>query len=537
MYTVLLDGNVLHDPRLEPEYILVSATLTEEDNAPAKFEFVMSYKHWGYNRIERMKSLIEVYKDSTLIFRGRPRDDSKDFDNSKTVVCESGLAYLYDSVVRPYAYNGTLSGYLTSMLASHNSQVDTNRKIQLGTVTVTDPDDYITHASTKYPNTFEELMEKCVKLLSGHFITRYSGSVTYLDYLVDSTAISLQTIELGSNLLDLWQENRSAELYTAIIPLGAKIEPEEGEESEADGRVTIKSVNSGKDYLYNQDAVDTYGWIFATQYWDNVYEPSSLKTKGTERLGELVSGWSSIEVTALDLSLMDKSIDDFRFFEYVQITSEPHGVDTKALIRQKTTDLLSPENSRIVVGKEKQGMTNFVSNAGKRIETIENNYVINEQMTNVIDEVHNVQSIIAQMPDEIVLSVKDTYVRRDEYNGLFATASETMIEQTATAINLKFKEAKEYTDEKQSVNQEQFDESSKYIRFVDGKIEIGKSDSPMTIQISNSRMSFRDNGPEVAHISNQTLWIKDADIDNSLAIGSLIFTNRSNNHLSLIKGA
>jgi hypothetical protein len=536
----MLDGYIIHDPRLEPAFTLSSAVLTEEDNTPAKFEFVMPYGHVGYNNIVKMKSLIEVYKDGALLFSGRPRDDSRDFDNSKTVTCEGDLSYFYDSVVRPYAYNGTVEGYLEALLDSHNEQVDADRQIQLGELTAADPDDYITRSSSAYPDTFAELIDKCVEEMGGHFLTRHEEGVTWLDYLADSTSLSLQTIELGSNLLDLWQENRSAELYTAIIPLGARIKAEEGEDDEADvdKRVTIESVNDSKDYLYNQDAVDAYGWIFATQYWNDVYEPSDLKTKGAARLSELITGWSSLEVTAFDLSLIDKSMDDFRFFDYVQITSEPHGVDTKALIRQKTTDLLSPENSKLVVGKEKKGMTDFVSNAGRRVETIERNYVVNEQITNVVNDVHNVSSIIAQMPDSIIASVNEQYMRQTERQEIIDEMS-AQLSLTADELLVKFGNLETTVTDQDTNTQAQFNESSNYLRFdgATGEVEIGKSGNPMVVRIGNDQMTFYDNETPVAYISDNKLWITEADIDQSLQIGSLVFINRVNNHLSLVKGA
>ena len=51
---------------------------------------------------------------------------------------------------------------------------------------------------------------------------------------------------------------------TALIPLGAKLKDEEG--NETGERLTIKSVNNNVDYVYNAEAVAQYGYIFTTKH-------------------------------------------------------------------------------------------------------------------------------------------------------------------------------------------------------------------------------------------------------------------------------
>ena len=65
-------------------------------------------------------------------------------------------------------------------------------------------------------------------------------------------------------------------------------------------------------------------------------------------------------------------------------------------------------------------------------------------------------------------------------------------------------------------------------------MEIGKTDSPFGVSISNEKMSFTENNAEIAYISNQEMLITDANITNSLKIGHYKFIPRSNGNLSLI---
>ena len=66
-------------------------------------------------------------------------------------------------------------------------------------------------------------------------------------------------IKLGENLLDLNKEIKGQDNVTALIPYGAKLG------NDTDERLTIAAVNGGIDYVFNQDAVDAYGWMFATK--------------------------------------------------------------------------------------------------------------------------------------------------------------------------------------------------------------------------------------------------------------------------------
>ena len=89
--------------------------------------------------------------------------------------------------------------------------------------------------------------------------------------------------------MDLKRETKGADIATAIIPLGAK---EEGREN----RLTIASVNNNVDYVYNQEAVERYGWIFKTNTWDDVTEPENLLTKGKAFLNEQMPASASSSI-------------------------------------------------------------------------------------------------------------------------------------------------------------------------------------------------------------------------------------------------
>ena len=59
-----------------------------------------------------------------------------------------------------------------------------------------------------------------------------------------------------------------------------------------------------------------------------------------------------------------------------------------------------------------------------------------------------------------------------------------------------------------------------YIRFKGALIELGKVGNAFTAELSNEKLSFKENGQEIAFISNQALVITNAEIRNRLSLGT-----------------
>ncbi|MDR3304963.1 MAG: hypothetical protein LBS85_02870, partial [Clostridiales Family XIII bacterium] len=213
MYTVMMDGYTIHDLRADG-LALESPVLVQEDNLAASFKFTIRPSHPRYLFLRRLSSVVEVFRDGVRLFRGRPIKDDRGWENEKEVLCEGELAFLNDSVQRPYRFNGSVEEYLTLLIDTHNGQMPAEKQFALRDVTVTDPNDYITRASSDYPSVFRELQDKLVKLLGGHIVLERVGGVTYMDYLDDIPYESLQTIEFGVNLLDFSEAVRADEIAT-----------------------------------------------------------------------------------------------------------------------------------------------------------------------------------------------------------------------------------------------------------------------------------------------------------------------------------
>ena len=347
MYTVYCDGSLLYDSRVE-ELELFDKKLILEVNTTGAFDFKIYPSHPMYNAIKRLKSVIEVYQDSHLLFRGRVLDDEADFYNAKTILCEGDLAFFNDSVIRSFNYGGSVTDFVEKIINEHNSQVNVANQFTLGDVTVTDPNDYITRSSITAMSSWEAITSRLLDLLGGYIMVRRENNVNYIDYLEDSEYRSLQEIKLGENLLDLKKEIKGQDIITALIPYGTRLEDEEG--NETDERLTIESVNGGVDYVFDQEAVDEYGWIFDTATWDDVTVAQNLLTKANQELAKQRDLQVSIEVNAVDLSMTSDEFDEFRIFEYVKVDSPSHLLEDWMLISKLDIDMENPANNKLTLG-------------------------------------------------------------------------------------------------------------------------------------------------------------------------------------------
>ena len=240
-----------------------------------------------------------------------------------------------------------------------------------------------------YETTWDILNTRLLGTLGGYLWVRHEPDGVYLDYLADFPYTSDQRIVFGENLLDYAQTRSGDEIITALLPLGAKLTDSEGKTTEE--RLTIVSVNDSKDYVYDQEAVDQYGWILGTQTWDDVTEPGNLKQKALDALNEQVKTVATIEMSAADLSQMDASFDDFRIGQYVFVDSPPHGMDgEKFLVEKMSLRLDDPAQNKLTFGRVYATFTEesnkdhqAVSDLIHRTETIESDYVTNDTITSI----------------------------------------------------------------------------------------------------------------------------------------------------------
>jgi len=363
MYRVYSDGLLLYHSKLDSLKIF-NPSVELEVNKTGSFLFNIYPDHPRYSLIKKLKSIITVYQDDYLLFRGRVLDDEVGWHNEKTVSCEGELAFLLDSIMRPYDFSGSIPEYLAILLDNHNAQVEAEKQFVLGNVTVTDANDYIVRSNIEYTDTWTEMQAKLVDLLGGYLQIRHENGVHYLDYLQDFTLLAPQTITFGKNLLDLKRIRKGADIATAVIPLGAKLKDVEG--NDTDQRLTIATVNDGSDTIVDEEAKAQYGLIVKTVVFDDVTEAANLLTKGKAHLAQLVNLPETVELTAADLATVDTTFSSFHIGTKVRVTSSPHGINQLFTVSKLSINLLDPASNKLTLGGV---VDTFTSKTGKTATT------------------------------------------------------------------------------------------------------------------------------------------------------------------------
>lgn len=533
MYRVYCDGLTLYNSNLESLKIF-NPSVELELNKTGSFLFTIYPDHPQYNAIQKLRSIITVYQDDYLLFRGRVLDDEIGFHNEKHVTCEGELAFLLDSVQRPYDYSGTVAGFLNLLIDNHNAQVEEAKWFTVGNVTITDPNDYIVRSNIDYVDTWTELQKKLVDLLGGYIVIRHEGYINYIDYLQDFTLLSPQQITFGKNLLDLKRIRKGADIATALIPLGAKIKDDEGKDT--DNRLTVASVNDGLDYIVDEEAADKYGLIFATHTWDDVTEATNLLTKANAHLSDLVNQPETIELTAADLATVDASFSSFHLGTYVKVTSNPHGIDQSFLVTKLSLKLLEPGANKLTLGGAFDGISVALAGVsgaqGEIILQIEN--ASKTASTAIYNVEQNLLASLQVSEENIKSTVAENYYLKEDTDALVSSVS-TEIEQTKNSVEIEFTSFRANIDSVVANTDAEFEEIRKFIRFVDGKILLGEVGNELELQIANDRISFLQDGAEVAYFSNRKLYVTDTQILHSLQLGKFAFMPRENGNISFKK--
>ncbi|MCL1950429.1 MAG: phage tail protein [Turicibacter sp.] len=543
MYSLRLDGQIFYTPDIE-EFALLDAKFHQEMNMAENLTFTMPTVHPFYDDFKKLTSIVELYDNAFLMGRMRVINIEYDLFNNMTVTCEGVLAYLNDTVVRPYDYAGGVVPYFKMLLDQHNAQVPTNKRIALGTVTVTDVNDFIWRADSTYPSTWNVVEEKCLKLLGGFLRMRYPAGNATLDWLVDTNLLSTQRITF-ENLLDLKLEQRGEDICTAIVPLGASIEPEgEFGEEDSDGekhqvedaqnkRVTIETVNpTGFDYIQDPVAVAKYGFILKTVVWDDVFEPDNLFRKAKEYLVDATSELHKLSLTAVDLEKAGYTADQFRFLEYVDF--ETPTSEGRLLVIKLETDLLNPENNVLTLGSDYGTFSfNGVRNGLAKVVTEIGNQTNGSTVTSW-NTIKKLWAMIRVFENKIEMEVGNQTINWNDFFEWWE-GERTLYVQDSNSFNFIFENYTYITQIVEGEIENSFHEQSKYIRFINGVIHIGAVGEPMEVQITNDKLSFFNNGIEVAYVSNDRLFINDATINNSLDLGNFRFQPRPNGNLSFYR--
>lgn len=369
MYQLRINGELLYKPGVEEISCVISPIVNLEINEAGKLVFGIDTKHPFYDKLFKHKTVIDLYDGDDWLYAFRVLDMEIDFNKVKQIECEGVLNFLLDSMQRPYEYKGSLKGFLTQVINGHNSQVDDYKKFSVGQVTVIDNNDYINRSNGYNSKTLNALKEKLVSTHGGYLRVRKNTSGYILDYISTYSNTNSQVIRFGETLLDLNQYITGRTIKTALIPLGAEIQNEEGING-VPKRVDIKSVNGNKDYIVSDVGVKLFGYIWDEIIFEDVTIPSNLLAKAKAYIAETANYDISIEVSAIDLSYVDVDIKTIRLGDMQPIESKPHDIQTSFLVSQLEIDIENPDQSLLTLGSNIKSFTSKTSDNKKEIGEI-----------------------------------------------------------------------------------------------------------------------------------------------------------------------
>lgn len=371
MYKIYADSTLIYDSRLE-DYKIGKGEVTLELDKAGTFVFSLYPEHPHYDKFVKLKTVVTVYKDGRIIFRGRVLNDSAGYWNVKTFTCEGELNFLQDSIVRPFTFSGTPAQMFRQFIMLHNAQVDEFKQFKVGTVTVEDPNGYIARENANYETVLSNMTSRLLEdATGGHFHITHGvdgkDPVPTIHYLADFTKVASQPLEFGSNLRTFNKDDKAEEVVTAIIPLGAMVDDDNSETE--DPKLTIEEVNNGRDYVYDPEGVAQYGWIFRVVEWDDVTDAANLKAKAEAYLASVLHPALTLELSATDLHLLDRSIESYNICEYIPVISPPHNFNGVLLCNKQVFDLLNPVNDSVMLGAT---FTNFTEMSARNASSVSN---------------------------------------------------------------------------------------------------------------------------------------------------------------------
>ena len=368
MYILKYAGSALHDPRTDTQ--ISAGTLKEESGQSPTLSLTIQPTHplWdSFTRDTVMLPNREVelveFETGIVLFRGRVRAISMEFDGSKKLTCEGAMAYLNDTTVRPYKTYDTdeiecdinapaeADKLFEWFIEQHNSHVmNACEKFIIG---VNAGSNYgkLQRGTGTRPATLKEMRDKLEKACGGWLRVRYDATGSIIDWLPDTGAAeATQRVELGSNLLDLDTQVDGKDIYTAIVPVGktGKGSDEHKVNVSAETAYVPFGFAIQGDAVVDMAAVEKYGLIEKTMSYD-LDKPQALADKA---VADLAAGKldDSIEVSAFDLHNLNEQTLPIDFLDRVFVKSEPHGIERYMICSGRTINLTNPTATQFKLG-------------------------------------------------------------------------------------------------------------------------------------------------------------------------------------------
>lgn len=162
--------------------------------------------------------------------------------------------------------------------------------------------------------------------------------------------------------------------------------------------------------------------------------------------------------------------------------------------------------------------------------------VVDAAKDEALDATGEAVAQIALTAEQIRSEVKRDYATADQVSQMNETLS-TLAEQSENNFTWTVTKVNEIIEDAAasgSLTREQLNLIHTYMRFGEDGLTIGKAGNPLTFRVVNDRLAFYMNDTEVAYLSDNKLYVTQAEILARLQIGKFAYEPQSNGNLSVI---
>lgn len=330
---------------------------------------------------------VRLYQDNVELFRGRITKIAEDDLACVVIEAEGQLAYLADSVVRPYAtYDAMDAPSGTQFVGGdlfvweidqHSQHVGPEKAFTPGQFPLIRK----SIANSSYSTTLDDLKDVFCEGQDRYLRARSEGMVRYIDLLDGGVGEGTQAIVLGENLISVDASREASDIVTAIVPVGRKPASEDsnGDSSEVtdeggdvdapeaspsdppevdphedmadisidngyrndtheftivtlpDGNYPIGDGNVllSHGVVSNQELTKLYGVIEEKREYEAADQEELLRLAAADLSMNKLSNQeiSSVVVSAIDLNALNPDIEPIRLLDWYHVFSKTHRID------------------------------------------------------------------------------------------------------------------------------------------------------------------------------------------------------------------
>ena len=219
-------------------------------------------------------------------------------------------------------------------------------------------------------------------------------------YAAQGEQTAMRRFDFGADLMSVKRTLADSPLFCRISPRG------KGEQTDAGGygrKITIESVNSGRDWLEYAPMVDAAklpdgngGYEYPTLIVENsdCETPADLKAWGESVLAQYCTPKVTYEVDVVQAGIEGVDVSGVSLGDAVQVVDRKFGgagIRVQGRVRSITTDLLNERDITIVIGDAEQSISSKFAKVDKSLASVNNDLTVMstaDYIDNLLDRIN-----------------------------------------------------------------------------------------------------------------------------------------------------